>query len=151
MADPELVSDETRLKEKLRAIEALYAGATTSGERDAAGAARQRIQRRIEELAAETPVEWQFSSLSNWEQRLLHALAKRYDLEVYRYKRQRRSTLLVKAPEPFLRDVFSPEFNRMCKTLFEHLDEVATRVIAEVLESEPAQEPQLSLLDEGDK
>lgn len=39
----------------------------------------------------------------------------------------------------------------MAKLLFEHLDEVAKRVIAEVLDSEPApppEEPQLSLLDE---
>ena len=145
------MSDETRLKEKLRAIEALYAGATTPGERDAAGAARQRIRERMAQLAAETPVEWQFSSLTNWEIRLLHALAKRYGLKVYRYKRQRKSTLLVKAPEPFLRDVFGPEFDRMCKTLFEHLDEVAKRVIEEVLEGEPPEEPQLSLLDGTEK
>jgi hypothetical protein len=34
---------EERLREKLRKIEALYAGATTAGEKSAAGAAAERI------------------------------------------------------------------------------------------------------------
>ncbi len=131
------VSDEARLRERLRSIEALYAGATTPGERDAAGAARQRMIERIASSAAETPVEWQFTGLHTWNLRLLIALAKRYGLKPYRYPRQRRSTLMVKAPEPFLRDVFSPEFDRMAETLSEHLTEVAQRVIAAVLETEP--------------
>jgi hypothetical protein len=36
--------DETKLREKLNRIEALFAGATTEGERVAAGEARRRIQ-----------------------------------------------------------------------------------------------------------
>ena len=131
---------EARLKEKLRAIEALFAGGATEGERDAAGRARDRIAERIAQLVAETPVEWQFTSLNVWERRLLVSLAKRYGLKAYRYKGQRRTTLIVKAPGPFLRDVFSPEFQRMGETLHEHLAEVAERVIAEVLESKPAAE-----------
>jgi len=123
---------EARLKEKLRAIEALFAGATTPGERDAAGRARERITERIAQLIAETPVEWQFTGLN-----VLISLAKRYGLKAFRYKRQRRTTLMVKAPEPFLRDVFGPEFERMAEALHEHLAEVAERAIAEVLESEP--------------
>lgn len=37
-------SDEARLLEKLRAIESLFAGASTPGERVAAAEARKRIQ-----------------------------------------------------------------------------------------------------------
>ena len=142
MADPGAVSDEKRLKEKPQAIEALFAGATTPGERDAAGAARQRIIQRIAQLVAETPIESQFTSLNTWGLRLLLALTKRYGLKPYRYKRQRRTTLVVRASEPFLRDVFIPEFERMTEVLFEHLDEVAKRVIAEVLETEPPPPPE---------
>ena len=43
----EFVMDEARLLEKLRAIEALFAGATTDGERVAAAEARKRIQLRL--------------------------------------------------------------------------------------------------------
>ena len=38
------MNSEDRLREKLRKIEALYAGATTAGEKAAAGAAADRIR-----------------------------------------------------------------------------------------------------------
>ncbi len=145
------MSDETRLKERLRAIEALFSGATTPGERDAAGAARERIMARMTTLAAETPVEWQFTSLDAWNRRLLMALAKRYGLKTYRYRRQHRTTLMIKAPEPFLEEVFSPQFERMAETLREHLHAVAEPVIAEVIDTDspaPPEPNQLSLLNE---
>lgn len=127
------VDDERRLKEKLRGIEALYGGATTPGERDAAGRARERILARLEQHRAEAPIEWQFTT-DAWSNRLLRALAQRYSLRLYRYPRQRHSTLVLRAPEKFLREVFLPQYDRMQDVLNEHLDAVAERVIAEVLE-----------------
>ena len=145
------MSDETRLKEKLRAIEALFAGATTPGERDAAGAARQRLIERLATLAAEAPVEWQYTGLNPWDQRLLLSLAKRYGLKPFRYKGQRKTTVVVKGPRSFIEEVFSPEFERMAKTLFEHLDEVAKRVIEEVIDTEPPPPPETEQLSLPDK
>lgn len=132
--------DEERLKEKLRAIEALFAGATTEGEREAADRARQRITARLVERQGEQQVEWQFS-LNPWTQRLFIALARRYGLSPYRYRRQRYTTLVVRASERFLRETFLPEYDAMAKTLNEHLTEVTDRVVSEVLNadtSEPA-------------
>jgi hypothetical protein len=126
------MNDEDHLKQKLRAIEALFAGATTAGERDAADRARDRIAARLRELRGDAQVEWQFS-LTPWSRRLLIALAKRYGLRPYRYRRQRRTTLVVRAPERFLREVFLPEYDRMFETLCAHLDAVTERVLAEVL------------------
>ena len=131
---------EERLKEKLRAIEALFAGATTAGERDAAGRARQRIASRLAELRGHGEVEWQFT-LTPWSRRLLVALARRYGLQPYRYRRQRHTTLIVRASERFLKETFLPEYDKMCETLYEHLDEVTERVVAGALDpdkSEPA-------------
>jgi hypothetical protein len=127
--------DEERLKEKLRAIEALFAGATTEGERDAADRARQRIKTRLLGLQGEKQVEWQFS-LDPWSRKLLVALARRYGLEPYRYRRQRYSTLIVKASERFLQETFLPEYDAMSKTLDEHLTAVTARVVAEVLNAD---------------
>ena len=45
-------SDEQRLIEKLQRIEALFAGAATPGERDAAAQARDRIRARLTEQQA---------------------------------------------------------------------------------------------------
>src|SRR3546814_11314570 len=48
-ADGSLIAmSEERLREKLRKIEALYAGAATAGEKSAAGAAAERIRRQFE-------------------------------------------------------------------------------------------------------
>lgn len=124
--------DEERLKAKLRAIEALYAGATTPGERVAAGLAQQRIAARLEELKANDEIEWQFS-LTRWSRTLLLALARRYGLKPYRYKRQHHTTLVVRAPEGFLKETFLPQFDKMVETLDDHLDEVTKRVVAEVV------------------
>ncbi|HHH29281.1 MAG TPA: hypothetical protein ENK57_13185 [Polyangiaceae bacterium] len=58
---------------------------------------------------------------------------------------------MVRAPEPFLKEVLFPEFDRMSETLEAHLDEVANRVITDVLESDPPEkdEPEeLALLQE---
>src|SRR5436190_17877019 len=56
------MSAETRLRDKLRKIEALFAGAGTQGERLAAEAARERIRARLAEFGrSETPTEIQFS------------------------------------------------------------------------------------------
>ena len=127
--------DEERLKEKLRAIEALFAGATTDGERDAADRARQRIAALLAERAGDRQVEWQFS-LDPWSYDLLVALARRYGLEPYRYRRQRYSTLVVKASERFLLQTFLPEYDAMSETLHEHLTAVTKRVVAEVLNAD---------------
>ncbi|MFP2908447.1 hypothetical protein ACLESD_26015 [Pyxidicoccus sp. 3LFB2] len=130
--------DEERLKEKLRAIEALFAGATTEGEREAAGRARERISARLVELQGEQQVEWRFS-LDPWSYRLFVALARRYGMSPYRYRRQRYTTLVIKASERFLRETFLPEYDAMSKTLHEHLTAVTDRVVSEVLSSDTSE------------
>lgn len=134
------MNDEDRLREKLRAIEALFAGATTPGERVAADQARQRIRTRIEDMQAEEVVEWQFS-LDPWTQRLFVALARRYGLSPYRYKGQRYSTLMVRAPKRFIRETFQPEFQQMADTFHEHLSAVTDRVVAQVLHDDATDAP----------
>ena len=47
---------ERRLRQRLARVEALHRGATTSGEREAAAKARQRILARIDEVRANDPI-----------------------------------------------------------------------------------------------
>lgn len=71
--------DEAKLLEKLRAIEALFAGATTPGERAAAADARARIQLRLDKMAEEAPpVEYRFTLADGWSRKLFMALCRRY-------------------------------------------------------------------------
>ena len=58
------MTPEEQLREKLRKIEALFAGAATAGERMAAGAAAERIRERLKQTAS-TEKEIEVSVLGN--------------------------------------------------------------------------------------
>ena len=127
-----LMSSESQLRDKLRKIEALFAGAGTSGERLAAEAALERVRARLNELRRQDPAaELQISLSDQWSRRLFLALCRRYGLEPYRYHRQRRTTLMVRAPRRFFDQVLWPEFSELDRALQAYLHEVTLRVIHE--------------------
>src|SRR5262245_20487343 len=100
---------EAQLREKLRKIEALFAGAGTTGERLAAEAALRRVQARLAELQrVDPPVEMQFSMPDQWSRRLFVALCRRYGLKPYRYRRQRLTTVVLRVPRGFVDEVLWP-------------------------------------------
>lgn len=126
--------DEARLFEKLARIEALYAGATTDGERVAAGLARERILARLRELEAlDPPVEYRFSLGDVWSRRVFLALLRRYEIRPYRYPRQRRTTVMARVSRRFVDETLWPEYQDIDKTLRAYLSEVTDRVVREVL------------------
>lgn len=126
--------DEASLKAKLAAIEALYDGATSEGEREAAATARIRIRARLERLAQESPpVEYKFTLADSWSRRLFMALLRRYELTPYRHRGQRNTTVMVKVPKRFVDDTLWPQYLELSKTLFSYLDEVTERVISEAV------------------
>jgi hypothetical protein len=128
----QLMSTESQLRDKLRKIEALFAGAGTSGERLAAEAALERVRARLTELRQQDPpAELQISLSDQWSRRLFLALCRRYGLEPYRYHRQRRTTLMVRAPKRFFDQVLWPEFCELDRALQAYLHEVTLRVIRE--------------------
>lgn len=127
--------DEAALIEKLRLVEALFAGAATEGERSAAGHARQRILDRLAECEkVDPPIEYTFSMADSWSKKLFLALLRRYELRPYRYKRQRHTTVNVRVSERFLDDTLWPEFQQLSKTLRAYLSDVTDRVVAQVLQ-----------------
>ena len=126
--------DVARLIEKLRLIEALFAGATTDGERVAADRARERILERLRAVAREDPpVEYRFTLGDMWSRRVFLALLRRYDLRPYRYPRQRRTTVMVRVSERFVNETLWPQYERLSETLQQYLSAVTDRVVAQVL------------------
>jgi len=124
--------DERALIDKLQAIEALHAGATTDGERVAADRARQRILERMQRLERyDPPIEYRFSVVDPWARRLFVALLRRYELQPYRYRNQRRQTVMVKVSERFVEETLWPEFTAIEATMRAHLNQVTQRVIAQ--------------------
>jgi hypothetical protein len=84
------MSTESHLREKLRKIEALFAGAGTVGERLAAEAALERVRARLTDIGRrDPPIEMQFTMPDTWSGHLFIALCRRYGLKPYRYRRQR--------------------------------------------------------------
>lgn len=123
--------DEAKLLERLRLIEALHAGATSAGERLAAAEARRRIQERLATMAkADPPIEFRFSLADGWSRKLFVALCRRYDVKPYRYRGQRRTTLMLRAPRGFVEATLWPEFEELSRELRAHVDEVTDRLIS---------------------
>jgi hypothetical protein len=128
---------EEELRARLRKIEALFAGAGTTGERHAAKAALERIRARLLSAQQEAPpIEMRFSLGDPWARQLFVALARRYGLEPYRRYRQRRTTIMLDVPEPFVNEVLWPEFEQLNAALAAYLAEVTERIIREEVHGE---------------
>jgi hypothetical protein len=123
---------EQILRDKLRKIEALFAGGTTEGEKSAAGAAADRIRARLKEIQdQENPVEIRLSLPDPWSRQLFIALCRRYGLRPYRYPRMRRQSIVISAPQSFIDETLWPEFEQTNEALGEYLAKVTDRVIRE--------------------
>lgn len=130
---------EEQLRERLRKVEALYFGATSDGERGAAGAARERLKAKLAEVSRrDPPIEMKFSLPDQWSVRLFIALCRRYGLQPYRYPRQRATTLMVKAPRQFFDDVVWRQFSDLHTDLWLDFERSIERLIREGIHADTA-------------
>jgi hypothetical protein len=137
------MTTEQELREKLRKISALFEGATTAGERNAAAAAIVRVKQALAALGqTERPIELQFSLPDRWQRRLFAALCRRYGLEPYRYKRQRYTTLMVRVPRSFVDRTLWPEYMELKAALDEYLSEATERIIREEVYGDAGEAPE---------
>lgn len=130
--------NEQSLLDKLRKIEALIAKPGTAGEGIAASEARQRLLDRLAELRKkDSPVEYRFTMADAWTRNLFLALLRRYGLKPYRYRGQRRTTVMVRVPKTFVDETLWPEYMEMSQSLRGYLEEVTNRVILEIFQQKP--------------
>ncbi len=133
--------DEAKLIDKLRRIEALYAGAATEGEKVAAGLARDRILKRLKHCEQlDPPMEYQFSMADMWSRKVFVSLLRRYGIRPYRRRRQRYTTVMARVSKRFVDETLWPE------TLRSYLSDVTDRVVHQVIhqnssEAEVVEEP----------
>lgn len=126
--------DEATLQEKLRKIEALHAGATSDGEREATRLAAERIKARLADIRSREPdVEFTYTLPDPWTRKLFLALCRRYGLRPFRRPRQRQSTVMVLAPETFQNKTLWPEFQALSEELRKHLSEITERAVREAI------------------
>ena len=140
---------EDQLRERLRKVEALYFGATSAGERGAAGEAAKRLKAKLDEAARlDPPVEMKFSLPDEWSVRLFIALCRRYGVRPFRYARQRRTTIMVRAPRRFFDTVVWRQFSDLHTDLWIHFQQTTERLIkdaicADTRDAETTAEPSL--------
>ena len=131
------MTPEQALREKLRKIEALFAGAATQGERVAAGAAAERIRDRLGLAAGkEKEIDMKFSISDVWSRQLFVALSRRYGIRPFRYRRMHRQSIIIRAPKSFVEKVLWPEFDELSAALTTYLSEITEKVIREEVHGE---------------
>lgn len=127
------MTEEQRLIEKIRRIEALFARSDSDGERVAAEEAVRRVQRRLASIRSTDLVEFKFSLPDPWAKALFIALLRRHGLAPYRYSGQRRNTVMARATRELVDEQLWPEFQELHKTLHAYLGDVTNRIIAEAV------------------
>ncbi|MEA2488268.1 MAG: hypothetical protein QOH21_60 [Acidobacteriota bacterium] len=144
-----MLDDRNKLFETLRKIEALYAGAATPGERDAAASARERIRARLESVAAqERSEEYRFSMDNPWSRKIFVALLRRYGIEPYRLSRQRRTTVMARVPRSFVEQTLMPEFEAMNRALIDHLNRITDEILSQEISHDTSEAREVQSLDE---
>jgi len=135
------MTTEQQLREKLRKITALFEAAATPGERQAAAAAMDRLRKALHTAAGNQPLpETRFSLADQWQRRLFTALCRRYGLEPYRYKGQRRTTVILRAPRSFIDiTLWPPEYLELQAALHSYLNEATERIIREEVFADSAE------------
>ena len=137
------MTTEQKLREKLRKISALFEGAKTIGERHAAAAAIVRVKQALAALVqTEQPVEMRFTLPDRWQRSLFMALCRRYGLDPYRYRGQRHTTVMVRAPRSFIDRTLWPEYLELQAALNEYLNEATERIIREEVYRDAGEAPE---------
>ena len=132
------MTDDQQIREKLAKIKALFAGATTPGERQAAHAAIERLQQRIDGVPTAGPVadpmvEFRFSLTNPWSLRLFLALCRAKGYRPYRHPRMRRTSVCLMIGKQAVNTDLWPEYLEMNKVLTEYLGELADHIIADCI------------------
>ena len=130
--------DDEELKAKLAKVEALFRRAGSPGERAAAGAAMERLHGRLggSNRNREPEVELQFSLPDTWSVSLFVAVCRTHGVHPYRYRRQRRTTVVVRAREREFNRVVWPEYSRLQNELESYFEDVTDHLIERVMGSD---------------
>jgi hypothetical protein len=136
-SDAMLIEDQ--LRERLRKVEALLFGATTAGEREAAGAAAERLKAKLDEASRrDPPIEMKFTMPDQWSVRLFIALCRRYGFRPYRYARQRSTTIMVRAPRHLFDAVVWRQFSDLHTDLWLYFEQTTEKLIREAIHADTA-------------
>jgi len=139
--------ERSALFERLRKIQALYDAPGTAGEQAAAAAAAERLRERLREpgspsterapapaSAAEAVIEFRIKVEDAWSRRLFLAIARHHGASPFRYRGQRRSSVMLKATRTVMNRRIMPHYQAAEVVLREHFDAIAAQVIRDSLQ-----------------
>lgn len=124
------------IKAKLEKLEALFARGATAGERAAAGAARDRLAAKLVEAQDTETEELQYSLPDVWAVRIFIALCRKHGLRPYRYPRQRRTTVVVRANPAVFDQTVLAEFTELHRELVGYFSETVEHLLADAMRSD---------------
>ena len=127
--------DDDDLRARLAKLEALFRRAGTDGERAAAEAAIGRVQERLGK-DSQSAIEMKFSFPDGWAVRLFVAICRKHEVRTYRYPRQRRTTVMVRASrERFDAEIWQ-EFSALHTELNVYFAETVDHLIHSAMKSD---------------
>jgi len=123
----------TDLLETIKKIEALINGATTTGEKNAAISAKDRLLKKQPNLEIHQNLEeYSLYTSDSWHKKLLIAICRKYGVMPYRYKRQKYTTVMVRINQDFLNKVLWPEYLEYSKHLEKLVEEITDGLISKI-------------------
>ncbi len=133
------MADDQDIREKLAKLEALFARGATAGERAAAGAARDRLQAKLNvavDEGDEPESELQYSLPDIWSVRIFVALCRKNGIRPYRYPRQRRTTVMIRVRQSSFEQTVGKEFRILHRELTGYFNETVEHLIADAMKSD---------------
>lgn len=122
------MADEAALHERLREIERAYAGFSGTDADDSGPG--ERLRERLRAAREQEPdAEFRMAVSDEWAQQLLAALCGGCGVEVFRYRGQRRTSTMLKAPRTFIEQTFWPMFEAMQHELRTQMQGMTMRAI----------------------
>ena len=131
------MSEDRELRAKLAKLEALFQRAGSPGEKSAAGVAIERLQGRLAGSGEkqEPEVELQYSLHDVWSADLFCAVCRKHGVRTYRYKRQRRTTVMVRVRESEFDRGAWQEYRQLHDELADYFNDVTDHLISRVMGS----------------
>ena len=122
---------------KIKKIESLIARASTAGEKNAAISAKKRLIEKYPELAQNKKIkEFKIYTTDFWHKKLLLAICRKYEINPYRYKRQKYTTVMIRTNRKFLDEILWKEYVEFSDLLESLIEDITDEVISKIHEDE---------------
>lgn len=124
--------------DKLDKLYALFERAGSEGERQAAGAAIERLIAKHSLTGSDVHPEWTYTFPDFGSSRLFRSVCKKYGLKTFRYKRQKQTTVNVNMPQE-VRELVNADFD----VLYDQWNDLTRGILAELVQRFELGDPDL--------